>query len=266
MDTWRLMRSASMSGAANMAIDQALADLFAATQQPTIRFYTWRPACLSIGLGQRLERDVDRAACVALGIDVVRRQTGGRAILHDREVTYSIVAPVDHALIGAATVVESYRRISAALCAGLRLLGVDPVFAPRAAHHDAPSAACFDQPGDYEITVGGRKLVGSAQSRRHGIVLQHGSILLHANPLALARVLRLPPTMQAADLAERMVALDEVLDAAPPVDQVVAALTQGFEQTWAIRLKPGDLTAAERARAVELEREKYGSLAWTARR
>ncbi len=249
-----------------MAIDQAIAELYATHTLPTLRFYRWAPACLSLGLGQRLERDVDQAACAALGIDIVRRPTGGRAILHDQEVTYSLVTAADGPFIRAQSIAQSYRTISEALCVGLRQLGVVPELAPRLSPRSVTSAACFDVPSDYEITVQGRKLVGSAQARRHGMLLQHGTILLHADVDTWTAVLRLPPALNSPALARRLIALDEALGYAPSFETVVAALTRGFAETWQIRLIPGTLSAAEEARAAELVRAKYANPAWTARR
>ncbi|HEY0604932.1 MAG TPA: hypothetical protein VGD58_18580, partial [Herpetosiphonaceae bacterium] len=129
--TWRLLITPPRSGSENMAIDQAIAERYPVELQPTLRFYRWSPACLSLGIAQRLERDVDQAACAALGIDIVRRQTGGRAILHDQEVTYALVTAADDPLVRASSIVQSYRKISEALCAGLIELGVVPELAAR---------------------------------------------------------------------------------------------------------------------------------------
>lgn len=265
-ESWRLLVTPPLPGALNMAIDQALLETYAAYQRPTLRFYRWSPPCLSLGLAQRLERDVDQTACAELGIDIVRRPTGGRAILHDQEVTYALVMAVDHPFIGGASVVQSYRAISNVLCAGLKELGIIPELAPRPSQQHAPSAACFDLPSDYELTVGGRKLVGSAQARRNGILLQHGTLLLHADIARLAQVLRLPATLSQAALAQRLIALDELLPEPPTFDTVAAALIRGFSHMWQVELTPGELTAGEEQRAAELVRDLYGNAAWTARR
>lgn len=249
-----------------MAIDQAIAEVYPEEQLPTLRFYGWSPACLSLGIAQRLARDVDQAACAALGIDIVRRQTGGRAILHDQEVTYSLVTGADDPLVRARSITQSYQAISAALCAGLVELGVVPELAPRPASSSAKSAACFDLPSDYEITLRGRKLVGSAQARKHGVVLQHGSLLLHADTDAWAKVLRLPETLTGAALAQRLIALDEALGFLPTFETVVAALVRGFEHIWQIVLEPGELSPAEVARASQLVGERYANPDWTALR
>jgi lipoate-protein ligase A len=264
-ESWRLLVSPPLPGALNMAIDHMLLETYAATSRPTLRFYQWTPPCLSLGLAQRLERDVNLEACVRLGIDVVRRQTGGRAILHDREVTYALVMPIDHPLIGGQAVAQSYRAISEALCIGLLQLGITVDLAPRPDPGQSKSAACFDVPSDYEITADGRKLVGSAQARQHGVLLQHGSILLHSDVDRLVEVLRLPPTLGPDMLAQRLTALNEL--AAPlSFDAVVAALIRGLEQSWGVQLVADKLTQAEEQRAAELVKDKYGNLAWTGRR
>ncbi len=266
MPRWRLLITPPLPGALNMAIDQALLEAYNVAQQPTLRFYGWSPACLSLGLAQKLDRDVDEAACVELGIELVRRPTGGRAILHDRELTYALVIAVDHPLIKGSGVVASYRAISEALCVGIRQLGLAPELAPRPSLRHPKSAACFDLASDYEITLQGRKLLGSAQARQNGVLLQHGSLLLHANVDQLVRVLRLPATLVRDDLARRLIALDEVLAKLPHFDEIVAALVGGFERTWGIELVLGSLTAAEERRAVQLARDKYADPGWTNRR
>lgn len=263
---WRLLITPPQPGAWNMAIDQAIADLYPALQRPTLRFYRWEPPCVSLGISQRLDRDINVAACMARGIDIVRRPTGGRAILHDREVTYAIITATNDALVDRGTIVRSYLAISEALLVGLRRLGVEPELAPRPAHPRAKSAACFDEPGEYEITVGGRKLVGSAQARMGGVLLQHGSLLLHADSRALAELLRLPPSLGGATLDHHLIALDQALGTEPSYESVVESLVRGFESRWPVRFERGELTRAELDRAAELAREKYGNAVWTARR
>ncbi|HEY1016021.1 MAG TPA: lipoate--protein ligase family protein [Herpetosiphonaceae bacterium] len=262
---WRLILSPPLDGATNMALDHALARAAGrGDAPPTLRFYRWQPACLSLGYFQRLERDADQAACAAEGVAIVRRPTGGRAILHDREVTYSLAAPAGTPGLGG-RILDSYRTISAALLAGLRALGLAAEWAAQAASGADHSAACFDTPGDFEIVAGGRKLLGSAQTRTGGAVLQHGTLLLSADAARLHRLLRLPPDLSSDALAARMVALDELLPA-PSWDDAVAALIAGFEQSWGLAFAPGEPTAAEWALAAELREQRYANPAWTARR
>lgn len=269
MHVWRLVIDDALPGAVNMARDEAILDLYPTLQQPTLRMYRWAPACVSLGLAQRWARDVDHPACAALGIDVVRRPTGGRAILHDCELTYSVVVGLDHAGVGRGTITQSYRALSTALQASLARLGVDAACAPqgrRASHKSFESAACFDAPAAYELTVAGRKLTGSAQARQHNTLLQHGSLLLRADPARWAQVIHMPPTLDPHTLGQRMIDLAEVLGAEPAFAVVAEALAAGFAQACDVLLVPGGLTAAEEARAAHLAANKYAQGAWTARR
>lgn len=266
----RLIRSPAAPGAVNMATDEALLQACAAGEAPpTLRLYAWDPPAVSLGYFQSLDRAVDREACRRAGIDVVRRPTGGRALLHHLEVTYCLVLP--RALLPD-SVLEAHRWISAGLARGLRRLGAEAVLAPRARRirpAAAGSAACFDAPGAYEVTVRGRKLVGSAQVRRGGAVLEHGSILLSFLPDLHARVLGGIPgegPQRAEFLRRQVIALDEVLGREVRADEVEAAVAEGLAGELGLDWEEGALTPAERAMAEELARQKYASPAWTARR
>ncbi|MER3459321.1 MAG: lipoate--protein ligase family protein [Chloroflexota bacterium] len=172
-----------------MAIDEAIVMAVGeGVAPPTVRFFAWQPPCLSLGYAQdAAEADVDR--CRARGWDIVRRPTGGRAILHIDELTYSVVAPASDPRV-AGGVLESYNRLSEALVAGLHHLGLMPERAkPIYQDRGALGAACFDGPAGYEITVGGRKLIGSAQMRRQGLVLQHGALPLEGDIARIAQAL-----------------------------------------------------------------------------
>jgi lipoate-protein ligase A len=144
---WRLLNTGSADGATNMAIDEAILTAVAeGRSQPTLRFFAWEPPCLSIGYNQAMRDEVDIARCQEAGVDFVRRSTGGRAILHTDELTYSIVAPQDEPRV-VGGVLESYRRLSVGLVRGLCLLGVDVAQAEAGHGQDADvSAACFDAP------------------------------------------------------------------------------------------------------------------------
>src|SRR5437764_9152119 len=177
-DGWRLLLDKPSSGAWNMAVDEVLLDGVAAgTAPPTLRFYEWTPACLSLGYFQPFDV-VDLDGCRALGVEVVRRPTGVRAILHDRELTYSFALPAS-VLGHDGGVLPSYYRLSLALQEGLRRLRLPATLAPESAGSSAAHGpVCFDRPSAHEILLQGRKLVGSAQMRRGGGLLQHGSILI----------------------------------------------------------------------------------------
>ncbi|MEP0764556.1 MAG: lipoate--protein ligase family protein, partial [Chloroflexota bacterium] len=175
---WRLLITPPADGPLNMAVDQAIMEAVAAGRvPPTLRFFAWTPPCLSLGYTQPVT-DVNRERLAARGWDLVRRMTGGRAILHTDELTYSVALPAADPVV-AGGIVESYRRLSAALVAGLHTLGVVPEADKRADGHNAFNGpVCFEVPSHYEITVGGSKLIGSAQVRKFGAVLQHGTLPL----------------------------------------------------------------------------------------
>ena len=278
MRQWRLIYDqptiGAPNGARNMAVDAAILAAVSAgaapeRQPPTLRLYGWMPPCLSLGYGQHArEADADRLA--ARGWGIVRRPTGGRAILHADELTYSVALPADHPL-ARISVVESYRQISAALLAALEVLGAHP-HADRAAEdaNAAPSPVCFETPSHYEITVDGRKLVGSAQVRRREGLLQHGTLPLSGD------ITRICDALVYADETERSAAKDQVRARASTLADVTGvvidwqtaadAVADGFRQTLDLVLTPGDLSSRECADAERFTAEVYGSADWTFRR
>lgn len=259
MTTWRLLIDDAADGATNMARDEALLIAHAAGRTPsTLRLYRWQPACVSLGRFQR-SADVDCAACVARGLDIVRRPSGGRALLHADELTYAVVARADHPLFAAsASILSSYAQISQALLRGLHALGVPAAFVPAARRRDVP-AACFATPASYEITVAGRKLVGSAQARRDAALLQHGALPFSPHADQLQALLTTPT----GDLRHKMITLDEALGRPASFDEVAAALAAGFAAAWGVELVPGALTADEQALADALRAARYASVDWT---
>jgi lipoate-protein ligase A len=272
VSVWRLIVDEQpRSGPANMALDQALAEAVArGDSPPTLRFYRWSPPAVSLGRHQPAA-EVDADAVAARGYEIVRRPTGGRAILHTDELTYAVAAPANEARVQG-SVMDAYLRLSQALLAGLAELGVQADKAAgsvRAGPH--VSAACFEVPSAYEITAGGRKLIGSAQSRRAGYVLQHGSLPLVGDIGRLVDVLALPADT-AAQLRGELVARAGTLAAALGVpedaplvqfEQVAAALSQGFSATLNLQFRPAQPSSAELRRAAELIREQFGNPGWT---
>jgi lipoate-protein ligase A len=282
--TWRLLITPPADGATNMAIDEAI--LHAQVDGagiPTLRFYQWQPPCLSLGYNQYWA-EVDEAACARRGYTWVRRPTGGRAILHTDELTYSVVAPGDEPRV-AGGIVESYRRLSTGLLAGLRALGTD-VFQAQEEKVLNPDqgAVCFDTPSNYEITVGGKKLVGSAQVRRRGMVLQHGTLPLTGDLRRILDCLRASDPVPAGSgphaggsqgqaealhgrdwLLARACTLEQALGRVVSFDEAAKALAQGFASALNLQLKPGDLTDYERSLAGQLRREQYAHDAWNRR-
>src|SRR5262245_48089355 len=229
--TWRLLVTEPLDGEETMAVDEALLRARILTSSgPTVRFYGWRPATVSLGYGQPLDETVDRARCASLGIGLVRRPTGGSAILHEppeHEVTYSVVAR-EGDFPGADDVLETYRVVGQGLAAGLGRLGVSAEMAPLVRERHAgvgTPAFCFGRAGAYEITVDGRKLVGSAQRRQRGAFLQHGSVLLDAD---CARIRAVFP--RETDPTAPMTTLAAVLGRSPRFDAVVEALAAGLAE------------------------------------
>jgi lipoate-protein ligase A len=262
--TWRLLVTEPLDGATNMALDEALLrGRVRGASGPTVRFYGWRPAAVSLGYAQPLDETVDRARCQALGIGLVRRPTGGSAILHeppDREVTYAVVAR-EGDFPGADDVLETYRVLGQGLAAGLARLGVAAELVPLVRGRPGPTPAfCFGRAGAYEIAVGGRKLAGSAQRRQRGCFLQHGSVLQDADP---ARVRAVFP--READPLAGMTTLAQALGGAPGFDAIVEALAIGLRDALGAQLVPGGLSPDESALADALVAGKYGTESWTAR-
>ena len=281
METWRFIRSGNSSPAYNMAVDEAVLTLHGEGKSPpTLRFYGWDPPKLSIGYFQKAEDEVDFAALEAEGLGFVRRPTGGRAVLHDKELTYSIIVAEDYPGMPR-SVTESYRVLSEGLVHGFRRLGLQAEMVNLSSEADkmkyaaaAGSAACFDSPSWYELVVEGRKIAGSAQTRQKGAVLQHGSILLDIDIDQLFRVLRFPSERLRerlrASFADKAVAINDLMRALGrrPVtlSEAEAAFEAGIAEGLGIRLKPGELTREERELALQLAEEKYGIRDWNFRR
>jgi lipoate-protein ligase A len=253
---WRFLLSPPLAGARNMALDAALMARARRTGECVLRVYGWSRPTLSLGRNQRARGEYDEARAAARGVDIVRRPTGGRAVLHHREATYCVAAPAG--ALGA--LAAAYAAINELLVAALRALGVDARIAPPAARALPPGPVpCFETPSAGEIVAGGRKLVGSAQWRDRGAILQHGSILVEDDqPLAAALLVRpAPPPPPAATLAS-------LLGRAPAVAEVAAALREALHERAArvCPLEPDDELVAE---TDALER-RFTDPGWTWRR
>jgi lipoate-protein ligase A len=239
-----------------MAVDETLMES-ARSGLTTLRLYSWRPGCLSFGRNQTARGRYDGAAARRLGFDVMRRPTGGRSVLHHREVTYSITAPADRW----GGLREAYARINHALADGLRELGVPATVAPSSRTGTAPRPtvrACFRDPLPGEVTVGGRKLIGSAQWRERGALLQHGSLLVHNDQVVVER-LRVgdPPAAEVPAIG-----LAEVLPSVPGVADLAPILAGAFARELGLRSRVEELGREEEAAAARL-RERYEEEAWT---
>ncbi len=227
---WRVVLTPAASGAENMALDQALMDRARQSGEWVLRVYSWATPTISLGRNQTARGRYDLGRIKELGLDVVRRPTGGRAILHDREITYSVTAPVDDA----GDLRQSYDRINRLLLAALQAMGVQAMLAAPAHRTPSPGMSpCFDEPSAGELTLGGRKLAGSAQWRVDGALLQHGSILVEDDqsllagialgggaaipaPATLAQALGRTP--QPCDVAQALTAAITLLEGTVPVE------------------------------------------------
>jgi lipoate-protein ligase A len=250
---FRLLDTGRRGGFYNMGLDEAVLEAVSRRESPpTLRLYGWDPPAVSVGYFQGLEEEVDLRACEARGVEVVRRVSGGGAVFHQAELTYSIVMPEGHPLAGN-TLQESYGTLCAGIVEGLAILGVAARFAPV-----------------NDIIAGDRKISGNAQTRRAGCVLQHGTVLLDLDVDLMFELLRVPSEKMKgrliADVKSRVTSL-RALGAAFSFGEAAAALAEGFRRALGLDFSgPQEPSPAEEARARELGREKFSSARWLYRR
>ena len=266
----RVLTTPGCSAALNMAIDEALFNACSPDSgMMTLRIYSWDPPAVSLGYGQDAEDEIDPGQCGRYGIELVRRITGGRAVLHDQELTYSLVAPESHPALGSQSG-TMIRRVSEALKGTVRHFGIPGELAQDGRCGIGRGDVCFSATGRYEITVHGRKLAGSAQRRSGGRVLQHGSILLgpghrrltllmpvhdHERRDAVARLLR-----------ERTTSVSEILNRPPSYNDWAACLIRAFLEHLNLESRTVVLDDEVRQEAESLVRTRYGNADWTYRR
>jgi lipoate-protein ligase A len=268
---WRLITSKPLEGAWNMAVDEAILESVGLKLvPPTLRLYGWQPPCLSLGYAQPVA-DVDMGVLERSGWGMVRRPTGGRAILHTDELTYAVIAPLHEERVEGG-VMESYRRLAQALVRALDLLGLNAQSEakyPLPAGSQPNAAVCFEVPSNYEITANGKKIIGSAQARRLLGVLQHGSLPLTGDLTRITCALRFadePARSEAARrLLEHATTLESFVQRAVAWDEAAAAFIRSFEEKLNLKLVPDHLTGSEMKRSAELVKEKYANPAWTNR-
>lgn len=241
---WRVIPFAENGAHLNMAIDEAVSESAAAGGPPTIRFYGWKPDAVSVGYFQSLEKEVDLGRCGALGIDFVRRRTGGGAVYHDRlgEITYSVAGMQE---LFPRNIISSYQLICGWVVDSLALLGMDAEFRPI-----------------NDITVGGKKISGNAQTRRGGVLLQHGTVLHSVDVDKMFSLLRVPDEKirdkMISDAKERVTSVKNHGDFIK--HETYVALMDGF--TTGRDFQVGPLTPAELARARALAEERYRKKEW----
>lgn len=275
-ETWNFINSKKCSPAFNMALDEALLEWHSAGKiRPTIRFYGWEPATLSIGYFQKVEKEINIEAVKEYGLGFVRRPTGGRGVLHEDELTYSVIVSEDHPKMPKG-VTESYRVISQGVLEGFRNLGLDAYFAvPKTKEEEdvlkSPrSAVCFDAPSWYELVVEGRKVAGSAQTRQKNVILQHGSIILDIDENKLFDLFkfsneRVRERMQKG-FSKKAVAINELSNKKVSIMDAEIAFKDGFEKGLDIDLVPYELSNEELAYVEQLSEKRYRNDEWNFRR
>ena len=253
---WRLLLSPPLDGADNMALDEALMARARRTGETVLRTYAWEVPTLSLGRHQRARGFYDADALRAAGVGVVRRPTGGRALLHHREITYSVTAP-----LAQETPAQAYARVNALLVAALRTLGVRAAIADPAGRAALPTARpCFDEPSAGELVADGRKLVGSAQWSDGGALLQHGSILVDDDQARIGEFVTTP-----APPATAPATLRAILGRAPSPNDVHDALARAIAGAFGLPAEPLELDPLTRDDARRLA-TRYRDAEWTWRR
>ncbi|MBP1080631.1 biotin/lipoate A/B protein ligase family protein [Bacillus capparidis] len=275
-EIWRFIDSGFQSPAYNMALDEALLNWNSQKLiPPTIRFYGWNPPTLSVGYFQNIHKEINFDAVKDHNLGFVRRPTGGRGVLHDQELTYSVIVPEDHPEMPT-TVTEAYRVISEGILQGFRELGLDAYFAiPRSDKEKAElknprSSVCFDAPSWYELVVEGRKVAGSAQTRQKGVILQHGSILLDLDEDKLFDLFlypneRVKERMQKS-FKKKAVAINELIENPVTIEDARKAFKTGFEKGLNVTLEPYELNEKEEKEVLKIAADKYSTDKWNYKR
>lgn len=252
-EQWRLLKTDFNTASTNMAIDRAV--LVANSEgkaPPTVRFFGWRPPAISIGYFQSLEEEVDLDNCRRFGVDYVRRITGGGAVFHEDELTYSIVIAESHPQIPK-NIMRSYGKICGALIKGLEQLGISSKYVPI-----------------NDIVTNGKKISGNAQTRKMQTVLQHGTILTDVNVDKMFSLLRVPDEKikdkLIADVKQRVTSIKHILGDEISFDEVAEAMKIGFEEEFNIELVEGKLTDEETALTKKFKEECFAAREWNHRR
>jgi lipoyl(octanoyl) transferase len=267
---WRLLPFTCPTAPENMAMDEAVfLSCRSSASPPTLRFYGWPSPAVSVGYFQDIHAEIDLDACRRLFVPVVRRPTGGKAVLHDGDFTYAVAAP-DPVEGFPPDILGTYRLISRCLARGLAELGIraDMADAGRPREDLPARASCFALPSRYELLVKGRKICGSAQVRSQGAFLQHGSLLVDFDPSRTAELMISPHQdrdEQIGRLQESITSLRDHLAPVPAMDELCRVMKMGFETTLGVRLAEGRLTREEEDLQARLLAQKYGNEEWTLR-
>jgi len=252
-EEWRLLTTKANTAAVNMAIDRAVMVSNSNKKvPPTVRFYTWDPPAISIGYFQSLDDEIDLKNCKKLGVDYVRRITGGGAVFHEKELTYSIVISESHPQIPK-NIMDSYNRICGAVIKGLKNLGIKSEYKPI-----------------NDIIANGKKISGNAQTRKMKTVLQHGTVLLDVDVDKMFSILKVPnekiKDKLIADVKERVTSTKHALGREISFKDAARAMKEGFEEEFNVKLVEGALTEEEIKLANKFEKECFSAKDWNHRR
>ena len=252
-EQWRLLKTGYNTAYRNMAIDWAVLSANSKGKvPPTVRFYGWEPRAISIGYFQSLEEEVNLDMCSKMGVDYVRRITGGGAVFHDEELTYSIVIPESHPQIPK-NIIESYGRICGALMKGLDELGIKSQYVPI-----------------NDIVANGRKISGNAQTRKSKTVLQHGTILIDVDVDKMFSLLKVPNEKirdkLIEDVKQRVTSIKHIINSSIKFDEVADAMKKGFEKEFNVTLVEGELTPEEVELTDKYEKEFFSTQEWNHKR
>jgi lipoate-protein ligase A len=252
-EQWRLLITENNSAYSNMAMDRAeLVSISKGRAPPTVRFFTWKPPAISIGYFQSLKEEVNLEACKNLGVDYVRRITGGGAVFHDKELTYSIVIPESHDQISK-NIMESYGRICGAIIKGLKQLDIESSYVPI-----------------NDIITDGKKISGNAQTRKAKTVLQHGTILMDVDVEDMFSLLIVPNEKirdkLISDVKQRVTSVKHILGKGISFEKMANVMKIGFEEEFNIELNIGNFTDEEIELTNKFEKEFFSTEEWNHRR
>ncbi len=266
---WRILPFKTYNAFENMAIDEAiLVDADSGRSIPTLRFYGWSPPAVSLGYFQDFNKEVNLDNCRSLGIDIVRRPTGGKAVLHENEITYSVVSSKDNPLFPD-NILGTYKVISSCLVEALFSIGIDASIADSSYRQNGTNimkSLCFSEPSRFELLVDGRKICGSAQVRTKNAFLQHGSLLLSFEPERAVQILCPHPAPNLSEkLRNSVTSVSEYSSAFSDKSKAVRIIKDSFRKILNVNFNEGALTPGEQAEKTRLIKQKYSAEDWNVR-
>lgn len=258
LQTWRLIRDKDYDGFFNMAIDEAISIACGEGKSPTtLRFYGWKSPTISIGYSQKKESDINIQYCNSKGIDIVKRPTGGRAVLHENELTFSINASIQNPLFPK-NILKSHKKISEALLLGINRLGINAELQYKSRKQISRHPVCFSATSIYELVADGKKITGCAQRRFKNSFLEHGSIPLKLDRTKLAAIIKTSLSVSDNKLEslyfENMAGLNELGSQSFSANQIAENIIVGFEQRFGINFKEENLSDYEKELVRKIER------------